>query len=739
MDSLLVLLSASLVGYKVFKSREKKRTEEVSLEDYIEYDPVGTKHPLDPLEPVEPQPSPPPSETQPPPAERNTTSDTNIPAFLLNTRPSTMSHPQIAEVAPRRLPAAADDGTGVNEFHEQFFPQDTKSTGQSVVRSPWMRAIESSQNAPPKKEREAEHPSQEHDKDDIRGTNIPALLREREEHHAAQSVSKMKKFQSPVIKEKTANGEKRGFHPIKRYHKFVLSDQPVVELPEAPRGSFASGAGKSSLGSNLDNNRRELHVQHTGVPTASFKVGIPDASFELEGSNAEHWEINAHVASASRAPVDAGSNTALIKQSFTLAHDESLDILAVKDKSNLSSANLPRSAVDAGSNTDLIKQSLTLAHDERLDLLAVTNKSALSKTHIPSNSGEQSSKSGLMKESFRLAHDGGLDLLAVTDKSGLSKTHIPSATGEMSSKSALMKESLTLAHDGGLDLVAVTENAGLSKTHIPSTTGKMSSKSALMKESFTLAYDGGLDLVAVTENCSVTKTHLPPGEGPAASDMQTKERGVRTPSVVGAKGGTRQKHVDKSSEFKSVTHKENLAASAQSINMTSGVKASKPSAASKTAEHEHTEGTLAEEESGSRVRGAPHTRKATDTSSFERKTAEANQFSLGNAKDAINSTPFTSKNFVAPQDRKLPSFLRIAPTASQSLSQKQVSLKESDRGLADMLSLGRNKGVSRVKTSNLSERAPEKKETKLRSVVLNRTNRGVVVANPYNRPRPMIQ
>jgi len=134
-------------------------------------------------------------------------------------------------------------------------------------------------------------------------------------------------------------------HPIKRYHKFLLSDQPVVELPEAPRGNFASGAGKSSLAANLYNDRRELHVQHTGVPTASFRVGIPEASFDLDASNAEHWQIDAHVASASsRAPVDSGSNSALIKQSFTLAHDESFDILEVTDKSNLSSANLPRSA-----------------------------------------------------------------------------------------------------------------------------------------------------------------------------------------------------------------------------------------------------------------------------------------------------------------------------------------------------------------------------------------------------------
>lgn len=698
MDSLLVLLSASLVGYKIIKSKEQKHTKLTPrLEPLVEEDPLGGGLATEDYNHYEVVGAPQqPVQSQPP----LDAAEEGIPAFLLNTRPSSNSVPQIAEVAIQRLPAADDDGNGVKDFNEQFFPQDSKSTGQSVVRSPWMRAVETSQNAPSKTERESVHPSQDHDKDDIRGSTIPTILREREAHQASQTMSRFKNFELPITEEWTATGENRGLHPIKRYHKFLLSDQPVVELPDGPRGNFAAGAGKSSLGSNLDNNRRELHVQHTGVPTASFKVGIPEASFELDASNAEHWQIDAHVASASRAPVDAGSNTALIKQSFTLAHDESFDILAVTDNLNLCSTNLPRSAVESASeNTALINQSFTLAHDE------------------------------------------GFDLLAVADKSGLSKTHIPSSAGEQSSKSALMKESFTLAHDGGLDLLTVTENSGLSKAHMPSTTGEMCSKSALMKESFTLAHDGGIDVKAVTQNSNVSKTHLPPGEGPAVADMKTREKGVRTPSVVGAKGGTIHKHVDKTSKFKSVAQKENLAANAQRLTMTAGAKASKPSAASKAAEHEHTEGTLAEEETSSRVRGAPHTRKAADISTFERKSGQsANQFSLGNSKDTINSTPFTSKNFVAPQDSSLPSFLSVAPTASLSLSQKEVSLKEQGGGgFADMLSMGRNKTVARVKTNNLSEKEPEQKETKLRSVVLNRTNRGVVVANPYNRPRPVIQ
>ncbi|CAM9686884.1 unnamed protein product [Ectocarpus fasciculatus] len=160
--------------------------------------------------------------------------------------------------------------------------------------------------------------------------------------------------------------------------------------------------------------------------------------------------------------------------------------------------------------------------------------------------------------------------------------------------------------------------------------------------------------------------------------MATRERGVRTASVVGAKGGIRQKHVDKTAGFESVARKEDLTASAQKLTMTAGAKASKPSAVSRAADHDHAEGTLAEEETGARVCGVPHTRKAADTSTFERNPGrnEDDQFSLENSRDAINSTPFTSKNFVAPQASDVPSLSGVAPTASLSLSKKEASLKQ---------------------------------------------------------------
>ena len=560
-----------------------------------------------------------------------------------------MSHPQVAEIATKRLPASAADD--IEAFNDQFFPQYTKSTGQPVNKTSWMRAIEMSTNAPPKREREEDHPSLDHDKDDPHGAVIPAVLRSREAQQAAQTISNFKKFSTPVTEEWTGNGEKRGLHPIKRYHKFLLSDQPVLELPEGPRGNLAAAADKPSQPSQLDNGRRELHVQQTGMPSASFRTGIPEASFDLDASNAEHWELDVHVAASSRAPVDFGSNTALLNQSFSLAHDEQLETLEVSDRAGLSKS-LPRSDIDTSVNTALQLDSVTVAHDEDLNLLSARERANISRSRLPSSAENSNCNAATIRASFRLPHDGGIDIQAVI------------------------------------------------------------------------------------QNCGRAKTHVPPSVPPPKADMSIADRAVATPSVVGAAGGVRVKHKDKSGDLRSTAKKENLSANAQLLSLASGKKASKPSAASTKPDHGHADKTFAEEDTSSRVRGAPHIRKAADKSKFDSSAGDANQFSLSNSKDAINTTPFTSNHHLAPQAPGLPASLAVAPTASMALSQKEVSLKPSDGGLTDMFSIGRNKQVATVKTSNLSEKEVLQKDTKLRSVVLDRTNRGVVLANPYNRPRP---
>ncbi len=569
MDTALVLLSTGLVGYKYLESKQKAVKISPTVEPIVEMEPelrpVGEARTLEDFkhfEEIVTDHTPRVEKVQP----ETQMTDADLPKYIASVRNAT-----VMEKPLKKLPASKDDGTGVKDFGDQFFPQDSKSTGNhSLGKTPWMRALEVVSNAGPREEKELVHPSEETDKDDIYGKDIPAIMRERERHQAKTTISNFKQFEKPIEEEWTANGEGRGLHPIKRYHKFLLSDQPVVELPEGPRGNFASGANRSSLASNLNNNKGEIHVSHTGPATGpTTKTGIPPASFKLDASNAEGYLLEKHIGANARGPVNANSNNDLIQKSFTLAHDDRINTLPI------------------------------------------------------------------------------------------------------------------------------TKGAGIDRTHVEQPVGRSN------------------------------------------GELATRERGVATPAVVGAAGGVRHGHVDKNSDFKTTTGKENLSADSQRLTASAGKKSMTPAFVS-NAEHAHAEKTFAEEErSATNIRGAPLLRKAADVSQFNGES----QFSLENSKDTINENPFTSKNFAAPQNKTLPSFLRIAPTASISLSGKDLTLKSGDSamsGVTDLMGLGRGSRVSTIKTSNLSEKKPEEKETKLRTVMINRTTRGVSVSNPYSNPRPMI-
>ena len=207
-------------------------------------------------------------------------------------------------------------------LQEQFFPQDTRNTGgHSVTQKPWMRAGD--QYNIPKSEIEKAFPTID-DRDDIHGiSSIPQRMREIESKTRTVPRWKEKQFESPIEPEMTATGEGRGFHPMKRYHKFLLSENPLLELPEGPRGNFVTGAGKSALKSDLRNDKSELTVEHTGIPAvvASFKVGNLESTREFAPSNAEGYNMEKFTGASSRAPVVKS----LVQPSFSVAHDESID------------------------------------------------------------------------------------------------------------------------------------------------------------------------------------------------------------------------------------------------------------------------------------------------------------------------------------------------------------------------------------------------------------------------------
>lgn len=341
MDSMLVVLATGLVAHKYMVNRNKKVAEEEG-EGLEQQQPVGQGFPealgaarLD-------------TERQEAQKGRQVTG-----SYALNGRPGTMSVPEVSETALRRKQVQDE---GLEGFHEQFFPQDTRATGFSVTQKPWMRAVQNSETAVPRTEKEAAFPTKA-DREDVHNTSIINKLRDFENLQTQRTIprSREKHFESPVESISTQNeggGGLRGQRQLQRYHKFLLNEEPRLETSEGPRGNF-TGANRSGLNpdNQLDNSRPELVISHTGVPvSASFKVGIPDKSFELEGSNAEAWNIDEHLIPAgSRAPVEQSSS---LKPSFQVAHDEGVEAFAVCRNANM----MPRSkAADIDNNESQLK------------------------------------------------------------------------------------------------------------------------------------------------------------------------------------------------------------------------------------------------------------------------------------------------------------------------------------------------------------------------------------------------
>ena len=252
-----------------------------------------------------------------------------------------MSVPGFAETVVRRT-NNADDG----DFEEQFFPQDTRATGFSVAQKPWMRAMD---DKPPRTEREVDFPTAE-DRQDIHKTNIPSTVRNFENLHTQRTIprSREKHFESPVEGIATQNeggGGLRGQRQLQRFHKFVLNDGPSLEMRNGSKGKF-TGANKSSSTSQLDNTKKELVISHSGVPVAaSFKVGMADASFELEASNAEAWLLDEHAAGA-KGPAEKSTN---LLPSFKVAHDDVIESFKV-------SQNVARSSRTKNASTEKVNK-----------------------------------------------------------------------------------------------------------------------------------------------------------------------------------------------------------------------------------------------------------------------------------------------------------------------------------------------------------------------------------------------
>lgn len=462
MDSLLIAVATSLIAHKYVSSRARSS---VGLpQDSSALAPVGESYSDFALG-----------------AQGDVSEVTG--SYALNGRPASMSVPMLSETPVRRQEEQQEN----DGFQEQFFPQDTRATGFSVTQKPWMRAVQNSEK-PPRTEKEAAFPTVS-DREDIHKTDIPTKMRNFDSLHTQRTIprSKEKQFESPIEGISTQNeggGGLRGQRQLQRYHKFLLNEQPRVEFKAGPRGNF-TGAKKSGVSNegHHDDSRQELVVDHSGVPVAaSFKVGIPDASFELEGSNAESWSIDKHtIPTGSSAPVEQNYS---VLPSFKVAHDDMLESFNVSKFASRSKSSVTKSSsvnrdisdfkdatIDAqtvlgapgGSRLEAANTDHTVVKHKAKDELL-----ALGASKVDLGSSSKSSGPGALKMKKTHAHTD--EKLAEEDTAGrvrgasiLTKNRVNSATmtnslalndskGDINQKEFTSNKALTLAAPQNLGL-----------------------------------------------------------------------------------------------------------------------------------------------------------------------------------------------------------------------------------------------------------------------------------------------
>lgn len=218
-----------------------------------------------------------------------------------------------------------DVGYDEARYNEQYsHPQDPNP---NVGEKPWMRMA----NAPykPKEEILSSIPGPQ----DLYGRDLTSRVNKMESDFASSTVpvTSEKQFDRPVEQISTGNGSAVGFHigAGRRYHKFVLNDQPTIESQGGPRGAFSGASGQHVKGDyRTVTQRSSLNHESVGPPMA---VGVPQSSapapsFAIKPAHLETYMLDKHLAKSARAPVQAAA-AADDFLAFRGAHDERVDVV----------------------------------------------------------------------------------------------------------------------------------------------------------------------------------------------------------------------------------------------------------------------------------------------------------------------------------------------------------------------------------------------------------------------------
>lgn len=320
MDALLLVAATALVGKKYMDERNmKQKLENESFADET-IDSLEVQNTEQPEEPEQPEPQT--TLGGPVPSNNDFFQQLGISHNVTSGGLPFVPDNVAVEVAQKK------ETEDTSYFHEQFYPSDTKNTGFSVERKPWMLAEEAAYTHP-KTERLADAPTRA----DVHDIDFNSKIRDFGNLHTEYTthIAKSKNNESPIESIWTGNGSKEGFHPnsMNQHHKFLLSDNPLLHLPNGPRGAFIGGALKSDQpDKTLTTFKKDRSTEISGIPGSKiFKIPF-QSSFKTDPSNAEGYLIEKQIESSSRAPVNKTSTN--IASSVSVAHDDNVNTFAKK-------------------------------------------------------------------------------------------------------------------------------------------------------------------------------------------------------------------------------------------------------------------------------------------------------------------------------------------------------------------------------------------------------------------------
>lgn len=342
MDALLLIAATALVGKKYMDERKLKNQSENEAFSNDTIDSLKVEQSEQPQPELVPQPNDGPL-GGPVPTNNNFFEQLGISHNTTSGGLPFAPDNVAVEVAQKK---EREDTSYVDEM---FFPQDTKNTGPSVQRKAWMLAEENAYPKP-KTERLADSPTRA----DVNEIDYRQKIRDFGDLHTQNTlhISKTKNFQRPVEEIWTGNGSGEGpFHPsnMNQHHKFLLSDNPLLHLPNGPKGAFVGGALMSDkTDKTLSTFKQDKSTEISGIATGPY-LKIPfQSSFKTDPSNAEGYLIEKQIESSVRAPVNKTSTN--VSSSVTVAHDDKINSFDVKLFASRKAARSKREAFEASSS-----------------------------------------------------------------------------------------------------------------------------------------------------------------------------------------------------------------------------------------------------------------------------------------------------------------------------------------------------------------------------------------------------